>query len=245
MESHKNCDRVQDSYSLRCIPQVHGAIKDTFNYVKNIIEIEINSVTDNPLIFPEQDEVISGGNFHGEPIALAMDFLGIALAELANISDRRLFKLLAGQNGEDLPPFLLPKEKGGLNSGYMITQYTTAALVAENKVLSHPASVDSIPTCANQEDHVSFGMTAALKTQKIINNTEHVLNIELMVAAQALDFKKPLKPGRGSEIARDEVRRAIPFLATDRMLYLDLEKIEKIFCQVIKKVEQAIGPLNL
>lgn len=245
IESHKFCDRVQDSYSLRCMPQVHGAIKDTFNFVKNTLETEINSVTDNPLVFPEQDEVISGGNFHGEPLAFAMDFLAIAISELANISDRRIFKLLTSQINEGLPPFLIPPEKGGLNNGFMIAQYTTAALVAENKILAHPASVDSIPTSADQEDHVSFGMTAALKAQKIVNNVKKVLAIELMCAAQALDFKKPLEPGRGSQAAREAVRAVIPFLDNDRVLYTDLEKVIKIIPATIKQVEEAVGKIEI
>lgn len=245
MESHKNCDRVQDSYALRCVPQVHGAVKDTFNYAKCVIETEINSVTDNPLIFPEQEEVISGGNFHGEPIAFVMDFLAIAVSELANISDRRIFKLLTNFTSEGLPAFLIPMNKGGLNNGFMIAQYTTASLVAENKILAHPASVDSIPTSADQEDHVSFGMTAAYKAKKVIENVRHVLAVELMCASQALDFKKPFIPGRGSKAAHDAVREIVPFLDNDRVLYKDLEKIEHIIPMVIDKVEQSVGRLEV
>ena len=245
MESHKNCDRVQDSYALRCVPQVHGAIKDAFNYAKRIIETEINSVTDNPLIFPEQEEVISGGNFHGEPLALTQDFLSIALSDLANISDRRIFKLLTNFTSEGLPAFLIPADKGGLNNGFMIAQYTTASLVAENKILSHPASVDSIPTSADQEDHVSFGMTAAYKAKQIVENVRHVLAVELMCAAQALEFKKPLIPGRGSKAAYDAVRGIVPSLDSDRVLYKDLEKIERIIPMVIDKVEQSVGRLEV
>ncbi len=243
MESHRNCGRVQDSYSLRCTPQVHGAIKDTFNHVKSVISVEINSTTDNPLIFPETNQVISGGNFHGEPIAFVMDFLAIAVSEIGNLSDRRIFKLLTSHTNEGLPSFLIPKEKAGLNSGFMISQYTTAALTAENKVLAHPASVDSIPTSADQEDHVSFGMTAAIKAKKIVENVEHIVAIELMAAAQALDFKKPLLPGRGTRIARDLVRNQVPFWETDRIFYKDLEKVEKITKEVVAKTEESIGKL--
>lgn len=243
MESHRNCGRVQDSYSLRCTPQVHGAIKDTFNHVKSVIATEINSTTDNPLIFPETGQVISGGNFHGEPIAFVMDFLAIAVSEIGNLSDRRIFKLLTSHTNEGLPSFLIPKEKAGLSSGFMISQYTTAALTAENKVLAHPASVDSIPTSADQEDHVSFGMTAALKAKKVVENVEHIVAIELMCATQALDFKQPLLPGRGTRIARDIVRAQIPFLETDRILYKDLEKVEKTTREVVNKTEEAIGKI--
>lgn len=245
MESHKNCGRVQDSYTLRCTPQVHGAVKDTYNHVKSVVEKEINSVTDNPLIFPDEDQVISGGNFHGEPLAFIMDFLGIAISELGNISERRTFKLLTGSISEGLPPFLIPADKGGLNSGYMIAQYTAAALLAENKVLAHPASVDSIPTSANQEDHVSFGMTAAVKAQKIIDNVEQILAIELMCATQALDFRKPFEPGQGSGVAQKTVREVVPFLDKDRVLYKDLEKIVVIISKVVSEVEKTTGTLAI
>ncbi|MFA5358415.1 MAG: histidine ammonia-lyase [Patescibacteria group bacterium] len=245
MESHKHCDRVQDAYALRCSPQVHGAVKDVWRYAYSVVLTEINSVTDNPLIFPDQDEVISGGNFHGEPIAIAMDCLAIGMSELANISDRRIFRLLTGFLNEGLPAFLIPKDKGGLHNGFMIAQYTSASLVSENKVYSHPASVDSIPTSADQEDHVSMGTIAARKLIKIIDNVEQVLAIELMCATQAIDFRQPLKAGSGSFLAHQVVRGVVDFLAEDRPLYRDLEKIVKILPRVINIVEEEIGKIKV
>ncbi len=212
--------RVQDGYSLRCMPQVHGASRDAIDYVKGVVEVEINSVTDNPLLFPEEGEVISGGNFHGQPLALAMDFLGIALSELANISERRIERLV-NPNLSGLPAFLT--EKGGLNSGYMITQYTAASLVSENKVLAHPASVDSIPTSANQEDHVSMGTTAARKARSILENVQYVLAIELLCALQGMDLRGGT-PGKGTQTAYQVARKRIPKLKEDRVAYLDIEK---------------------
>lgn len=246
IRSHQHCHRVQDSYSLRCVPQVHGAAKDAIEYCKKIIEIEINSVTDNPLLFPEEKMVRPGGNFHGEPIALVMDFLSMALSELGNISERRTFKLLDPDISEGLPAFLISKDKAGLDSGYMIAQYTAASLVAENKVLAHPISVDSIPTSADQEDHVSFGTTAARKTAEIIKNLEKIIAIELMCTAQALDFRKPLKPGLGTATAYRTIRQVVPNLTTDRVLYKDLEKIIKLVEEnkIVKNVEKIIGKLN-
>ncbi len=205
--SHKDCERIQDPYSLRCIPQVHGATKDTVNYVRSVLETEINSVTDNPIIFPETKESLSCGNFHGQPLALALDFLGIGISELANISERRIERLVDPALSH-LPPFLT--SEGGLNSGYMITQYAAAALVSENKVLAHPASVDSIPTSANQEDHVSMGTISAFKAAEIIANVRNVLAIELLCASQGLDFIKE-KPGEGVAIAHKIIREHIIF----------------------------------
>lgn len=228
MESHKKCARIQDSYTLRCIPQVHGAARDAIEYCKEKIEIELNSATDNPLIFPESGEIKSGGNFHGEPIALAMDFLAIALSELGNISERRTFKLLTPELNEGLPPFLIGSKEIGLNSGLMITQYVSASLVAENKVYAHPVSVDSIPTSANQEDHVSFGTIAANKCRKIIDNLENILAIELLCATQAAEFRKPLRLGRGSQIVFKEIRKNVKKLKEDRALYMDIEKIRNV-----------------
>lgn len=218
--SHADCDRVQDAYSFRCAPQVHGASRDTWQHVHGVITREINAVTDNPLILPESGEVISCGHFHGQPVALAMDFAGIALAELANISERRIERLLNPQLNQGLPAFLAPQE--GLNSGLMIAQYTAAALVSENKGLAHPASVDSIPTSANQEDHVSMGTIAARKALKILEHTRQVLAIELLCACQALELRAPLKPSPVAAQALAEVRRRIPFLETDRYLAPDL-----------------------
>lgn len=214
--------RVQDAYTLRCIPQVHGATADALAYVRRVVETEINSATDNPLLFPEQGEVISGGNFHGQPLAIAMDFLGIAVAELANISERRIERLINPQLSS-LPAFLT--KSGGLNSGLMIAQYTAAALVSENKVLAHPASVDSIPSSANQEDHVSMGTIAARKTREILNNTAHVLAIELITACQALEFTDPGKLGSGTTEAYRRLRKHIPPLANDRVLYPDIQAV--------------------
>ncbi len=222
-ESHRyDHDVVQDAYSFRCMPQVHGASRDAIEYVEQVLLREINSATDNPLIFPETDELIEGGNFHGQPVALAADFLGIALAELANISERRIERMVNGKLS-GLPRFLT--EQGGLNSGFMIAQYTAAALVSENKVLAHPASVDSIPTSANQEDHNSMGSIGARKAYTILRNIEQVAAIEFMTAAQALDFHTPKAFGRGTGIAHGCIRNVVPHLDEDRYLHPDLEKI--------------------
>lgn len=230
--------RVQDAYTLRCIPQVHGASKDTINYVKNAVDIEMNSVTDNPIIISE-DEIISGGNFHGQPMALAFDFLGIALSEIGNISERRLERLINYQLN-DLPPFLI--KNGGLNSGFMITQYAAASLVSENKVLSHPASVDSIPSSANQEDHVSMGTIAARKARDIIENVSRVVSTEIMAACQAIDFREGLNLGTGTKIAYDTVREDISFIEEDKVMYKELDKISKLVTsgKIIKNVEKQI-----
>jgi histidine ammonia-lyase len=217
--SHKDCGRVQDAYSLRCIPQVHGASRDAIAYVKKVVETEMNAATDNPLIF-ENGQVISGGNFHGQPVALAMDFLGIAVAELANISERRTFRLVDPKLNEGMPAFLI--QDSGLNTGYMIVQYTAAALVSENKVLAHPASVDSIPTCANQEDHVSMGTIASRKAAQILDNVQHVIAIEALCAAQALDFRLPLTAGNGTKKAHDCIRQKVPHVDTDRPIQPDI-----------------------
>ena len=246
IKSHKKCDRVQDSYSLRCVPQVHGAIRESLRHVREIVEIELNSVTDNPLIFSDEETTRSGGNFHGEPIALVMDYLGIAMADLGNISERRINKMLDPATNEGLPAFLIPKESAGLSSGYMIAQYTAAALVAENKVLAHPVSVDSIPTSANQEDHVSFGPIASRKSRKIIEHVTTILAIELICGAQAIDFKKPLVPGIGVGTIYQMVRKVIPFLEKDKVFYPELQCVTK---QVIRRdfigtVEKAIGNLR-
>lgn len=216
--------RTQDAYTLRCVPQIHGASKDAVNYVKEKVEIEINSVTDNPIIFDNGD-VISGGNFHGQPMALSFDFLGIAVAELANVSERRLERLVNFQLN-DLPPFLV--KNGGLNSGFMITQYAAASLVSENKILAHPASVDSIPSSANQEDHVSMGTIAARKSMEIINNTRRVISTEIIAACQAIDFREGLKLGSGTEKIYKKIRNEIDFIDKDKVMYKELEKCEEI-----------------
>lgn len=233
--------RVQDAYSLRCIPQIHGASKDCFEYVKEKVEIEMNGATDNPLIFPEEEEVISGGNFHGQPMALIFDFLGIGIAELANLSERRLERLVNPSLSNGLPAFLV--KNGGVNSGFMIVQYAAAALVSENKVLAHPASVDSIPSSANQEDHVSMGTIAARKAKDILDNTRKALAMEILGACQGIDLRGNKGLGLGSEIAFNIVRKKIPFLAEDRVMYEDINRCEDIIKtnEIVTKVEEKIG----
>ena len=218
----ENDTRVQDAYSIRCVPQIHGASRDAVDYVISRVEIEINSVNDNPIIFPETGEHIEGGNFHGQSMALAMDFMSIALSELANVSERRTERMVNGALS-GLPRFLAIK--GGLNSGLMIAQYTAASLVSENKVLAHPASVDSIPTSANQEDHNSMGSIAAQKCYKIMQNLENVLAIELLTAAQAIEFLKPLKCGDGTNVIYKKIREVVSPLKDDRVLYDDIKKV--------------------
>ena len=222
--TRQNDIRVQDAYSIRCIPQVHGAIKDTLDYAREKITIEINAVTDNPIVLNE-DEIYSGGNFHGEPMALLFDYLAIAASELANISERRLERLVNYQLN-DLPAFLAPS--GGLNSGFMIAQYSAAALVSENKVLSHPASVDSIPSSANQEDHVSMGNTAARKLRDIVENTRRVLAIEAFAACQAIDFREGLKLGVRTSELYEKIREEVPFIKEDVIMYEQMNKVYDI-----------------
>ncbi len=211
--------QVQDPYSFRCIPQVHGATKDTVAYVKSVFETEINSVTDNPTIFPESDEIISGGNFHGQPLALALDFLCIAIAELGSISERRTYQLIAGLR--NLPAFLIAKP--GLDSGFMIPQYTAASIVSQNKQLCTPASADSIVSSNGQEDHVSMGANAATKCLKVIENTERILAIELMNSAQALEFKRPLKSSKAIENLHASFRKKVGFIEHDKIMYKELD----------------------
>ncbi len=225
MESHQDCGKVQDPYSLRCMPQVHGATRQALDHVRSVLEVEINSATDNPLIFSDEGESISGGNFHGQPLALALDYLAIATAELANISERRIEQLVNPMLS-GLPAFLTAEP--GINSGFMITQVTAAALINENKVLCHPASVDSIPSSANREDHVSMGMTSANKALVVVENVGRVLGIELLTAAQALDFRQPLKAGRGAQAAYEVIRSIVPHLGEDRALAHDLEAMGDI-----------------
>ncbi len=241
--SHANCDKVQDAYSLRCIPQVHGASRDALAHVREVVERELNSVTDNPLVFADDDEVISAGNFHGQPIALAMDYAKVAIAELANISERRVEHMLdPALSG--LPAFLA--RQGGLNSGLMISQYTAASLVSENKVLAHPASADSIPTSANQEDHVSMGMTAARQARQVLENARWVLAIELVNAAQALDFHKPLEPGPGVKAALEALRAVVPPLERDRIVAPDIRAARELIVtgRLRAAVEAVVGPLH-
>jgi len=219
LESHRHCGKVQDPYCLRCVPQVHGASRDALAYASGVVETEVNSVTDNPLVFDNGD-IVSGGNFHGQTLALALDHAAVALAELASISERRTYLLLAGHDG--LPTLLM--RDTGVNSGFMIPQYTAAALVSENKVLCHPASVDSIPTSLGQEDHVSMGSVSALKLRQVFDNVEQVLAIELLTAAQALDYRQPLKPGRGVLLAHQRVRRDIRHTEEDYEVGDDIQR---------------------
>jgi histidine ammonia-lyase len=223
MESHRWCDRVQDAYSLRCAPQVHGACRDLLRYVEETVAVELNAGTDNPLVLVDSGEIVSNGNFHGQPLAFALDALAMAVSELASISERRTERLVNPSLSEGLPAFLAPD--GGLNSGFMIPQYVAAALVSENKALSHPASVDSIPTSAGQEDHVSMGNASGLKAWQVLANSERALAIELLAGAQAVEFLAPLAPGAGSEAARGFVRSLSPRLAEDRPLSADIEAV--------------------
>jgi histidine ammonia-lyase len=237
-ESHRDCDKVQDAYSLRCIPQVHGAVRDTLAHCREVFEIEMNSAVDNPLVFPETKKVgsrkpqigsstagdiISGGNFHGEPVAFALDFLAIALSALAGISERRIERLVNPALNEGLPPFLAPG--AGLNSGFMMPQVTAAALVSENKVFAHPASADSITTSGNKEDFVSMGMTAANKLLRVIDNTRNVLALEALAVAQALDFRAPMKTGKRGQAAHAAIRAVSPSVTTDRILTDDFRRV--------------------
>nr|WP_330388982.1 histidine ammonia-lyase [Tepidibacter thalassicus] len=234
--------RVQDAYTLRCIPQIHGASKDAIDYIKQKVDIEINSATDNPLIFPDSEDVISGGNFHGQPMALSFDFLGIALAEIANASERRLERLVNPALG-GLPAFLT--QKGGLNSGFMIVQYSAASLVSENKVLAHPASVDSIPSSANQEDHVSMGTIAARKAREILENTRKVLAMEIFAAAQGVDLKGNKGLGKGTNIAYEIIRKHIDKIVDDVIMYKKINKCEELIESniIVENVEKEIGKL--
>ena len=224
--SHRDCDRVQDAYSLRCMPQVHGAVRDTLSHCREVMEIEVNSAVDNPLVFLNGDsraDVISGGNFHGQPLAFVLDFLGIALSALAGISERRLERLVNPALNEGLPPFLAPG--AGLNSGFMMAQVAAASLVSENKVLAHPASVDSITTSGNKEDYVSMGMTAALKLRRIVENSRNAMAIEAMAAAQALDSLAPLKTSKRGQAAHAAIRSVSPTMEKDRVMYQDFARI--------------------
>jgi len=234
--------RVQDAYSIRCMPQVHGASKDALNYIKEKVEIEMNAATDNPLVFDE-DTVISGGNFHGEPVAISFDFLKIAISELASISERRIERLVNPSLSEGLPAFLA--KKSGLNSGFMIMQYSAASLVSENKVLAHPASVDSIPSSANQEDHVSMGTIAARGAKEILYNAQNVLAIELLASAQAIDFREKKKLGIGTKVAYDIIRENIPFIEEDEIMYPMIDKVHKLIIdnKIVSHVEKVIGSL--
>lgn len=237
--------RVQDPYALRCTPQVHGASKDALNYIKDKVEIEMNAVTDNPIIFPTENEVLSGGNFHGQPMALPFDFLGIALAEMANISERRLERLVNPSLNNGLPAFLV--ENGGVNSGFMIVQYSAASLVSENKVLAHPASVDSIPSSANQEDHVSMGTIAARKANEILGNVRKVIAMEILAACQGIDLRDVKRLGKGTNEAHTLVREVVEYYDKDRVMYIDIEKVEDLIKtnKIVEKVEENVGKLKI
>lgn len=236
--------RMQDSYSLRCIPQIHGASRLAIDYVASVVENEINAVTDNPIVLVDTGDVFSGGNFHGQPVAIAADTLGIALSELGNISERRIAKLIDPALNHGLPPFLV--KHGGINCGFMIPQYAAAALVSENKVLAHPASVDSIPTSAGQEDHVSMGTIGARKAAQILENVRMVLGIELMCAAQALDLQEKRKLGAGTEAAYKVIRGAVEFMEEDRVFYKDQKLAAELIADgtLVKAVEEAVGTLR-
>jgi len=226
-ESHRACGKVQDPYSLRCMPQVHGAVRDSLDHVRRVLTVEINAATDNPLVF-EDGDILSGGNFHGEPVAIALDLLAIALSELASISERRIEQLVNPALSSGLPPFLAPSS--GLCSGLMIAQVAAASLVSENKILAHPASVDSIPTSANREDHVSMGMTAALKARAVVANVRNVLAIEGVAAAAGLDARAPLRPGRRVVAAYDAIRAKVAPLTADRPPAPDIEAVALLLC---------------
>jgi histidine ammonia-lyase len=241
--SHHDCTRVQDAYSLRCMPQVHGAAREAIGFARAVLERELGSVTDNPLVFAADRAVLSGGNFHGEPLGLALDLLAIGLAQLGGIAERRIDRLVNPLVSDGLPAFLSPST--GINSGYMIAQYVAAALASELKTLAHPASVDSIPTSALQEDYNAMGAGAALKVRRGLANVRQILAIELLLAAQALDFRAPLAPGRGSAVAHRAVRARIPALTTDRYLKADLDAALAACADgsVLAAVEDAVGPL--
>lgn len=239
-DSHRWCDRVQDAYSLRCAPQVHGASRDALDHALRTFQIEARSVTDNPLVFPEEDLLRSNGNFHGQPCAISLDLMAIAIAEIANIAERRIERLV-NPSLSGLPAFLVAE--GGLNSGYMIAQYTAASLVSENKVYAHPASVDSIPTSAAQEDHVSMGNHAGLKLERVLANAERVVAIELLCAAQGVDFLAPRKPGAGTGALHAALRARVPYLEEDRILSDEIELVAGLVTApaFIAEVEDAAG----
>ncbi len=243
ISSHKDCSRVQDAYTLRCSPQVHGASHDAVRYAAGVVVTEMNSSTGNPLIFNDTEQFLTGGNFHGQPVALAMDFMCMAVAELANISERRIERLV-NPKLSGLPAFLV--RDGGLNSGFMIAQYAAAALVSENKVLSHPACVDSIPTSANKEDHVSMGTISARKCREVVQNTEHVIAIEFLCAAQALDLFTNVKPGEGTLAAFNTIRANISHLDSDRVMHDDIRAMVALMRsgKITDAVEAAVGALQ-
>jgi histidine ammonia-lyase len=244
IEAHRWCDKVQDAYSLRCAPQVHGASRDLLDYVEYTVTTELNAATDNPLVLVEDAMLVSAGNFHGQPLAFALDVLAMAVSELASISERRVERLVNPNLSDGLPAFLT--SDGGLNSGFMIPQYVAASLVSENKSLCHPASVDSIPTSAGQEDHVSMGNASGLKTWQVVANSERALAIELLAGAQAIEFLAPLEPGRGARVAHDLVRSLSPRLRDDRPLGPDIEAVADAIRDgsLVTAVDSAVGGLE-
>jgi len=244
IESHRWCDKVQDAYSLRCAPQVHGASRDLLDYVEYTITTELNAATDNPLVLVDDGMLVSAGNFHGQPLAFALDALAMAVSELANISERRVERLVNPNLSEGLPAFLT--SDGGLNSGFMIPQYVAASLVSENKSLCYPASVDSIPTSAGQEDHVSMGNASGLKAWQVVGNSERALAIELLAGAQAIEFLAPLEPGRGARAAYEAVRELSPRLRDDRPLGPDIEAVADAIRDgsLVAAVEEEVGELE-
>jgi histidine ammonia-lyase len=243
IEAHRWCDKVQDAYSLRCAPQVHGATRDLLDYVDYTVSVELNAATDNPLVLVDDDLLVSNGNFHGQPLAFALDALAIAVSELASISERRLERLVNPSLSDGLPAFLTTD--GGLNSGFMIPQYVAASLVSENKALCHPASVDSIPTSAGQEDHVSMGNASGLKAWQVLANVESALAIELLAGAQAVEFLAPLQPGAGVAATRAFIRTISPRLDDDRPLERDIEAVAAAIRDgsLLESVEAEVGEL--
>lgn len=242
-ESHLNCGRVQDAYSLRCIPAVHGASKDAFRHVLKVLETEANSSTDNPLVFADDGKILSCGNFHGEPVAYALDYAAIAMSGIGNISECRIEKMI-NPSMSGLPAFLAPN--GGLNSGHMIVQVAAASLVSENKILSHPASVDSIPTSADKEDHVSMGTIAARKFGSIVNNVENIIAMEMLSSTQALDMLKPLEPAAAVAAVHKKIRETVPFAEQDRVFSQDVQEIQRLINNnsIYEVVVQTVGELE-
>ena len=245
-ESHRNCGKVQDAYSLRCMPQVHGASRDALGWIRGVLEREVNSVTDNPSVFlgaGDAPDIISGGNFHGQPLALALDLAAMAVAELANISERRVEQLVNPALSTGLSPFLAAGS--GLHSGFMIAQVASASLVSENKILCHPASVDSIPSSAGKEDHVSMGSISAKKLVEVVANTQHALAIEIMTAGAGIDQRAPLKPSRGVLAAQQALREHVAPMTEDRPLYADITSVATLLWSgaLVRAVEEAVGPL--
>jgi histidine ammonia-lyase len=240
---HDSPHLVQDAYSLRCAPQVHGAFRDALGFAESVLEIEMGSVSDNPIV-TDDGEVISGGNFHGQPVSVALDLLALASVSLASISDRRLYRLLDPSTNNGLPAFLV--REAGMNSGFMIVQYTTASLVSESKSLAHPASVDSIPSSAGQEDHVSMGMIAARHARECVANAEVVVALEAMAAAQGMDLRGPLQPAAATAAARAAIREVCPFLEGDRQLKLDIDEVLELVQSgaFLEAVEAAAGRLE-